>query len=277
MGRSGAAATIFVLDTGVLWSHSEFFEYDSIGNAISRRMFTGLDMTVGSPKECKGDFKCAADRNGHGTHCAGTAAGWDNGVARRAKITSVKVHKDDGSGPSSWSYYALDWIARGTVRPAVATMSLRSNGVTRGTAQAMKNAVDAAVRSGVTVVVSAGDNNRDACRYSPAFVPSAITVGATKSTDVRSSFSNYGSCTNIWAPGQSVNSASSACDLCANGKSGTAMACAHVSGAAALVLDADPGKSPSGVLDELLKKAYKGKLSGLKSGDTNALLNVASY
>merc|ERR1712060_960600 len=103
----------------------------------------------------------------------------------------------------SWSYYALDWLATNPTRPAVASMSLGGS----GTQQAMRDAVDGAVNSGVVVVVAGGNSNGDSCRFSPAFVPNAITVGSSTSNDVRSSFSNYGSCTNIWAPGSNVLSA----------------------------------------------------------------------
>jgi len=260
--RSGGSATVFVLDTGVRHSHNDF----------GGRASGALDMTIGSPKECNGDLSCALDRQGHGTHCAATAAGETLGVAPGAKVASVKVLSDAGSGSWSWSYYALDWMARSSVRPAVASMSLGG----RGTQSAMRSAVDAAVTSGVVVVVAGGNSNMDACGFSPAFVPSAITVGSTTSTDTRSSFSNYGSCTNIWAPGSAVVSASHRSDSGTSSKSGTSMACPHVSGGAALVLDADPSKAASKVLAELLQTATKGALSGLRTGDTNSLLNVAS-
>merc|ERR1719384_1921885 len=139
----------------------------------------------------------------------------------------------------------------------------------------MKTAVDAAVNSGVTVVVAGGNSNTDACGFSPAFVPSAITVGSTTSVDRRSSFSNYGSCTDIWAPGSDVESAAHTSDTGSATFSGTSMACPHVSGAAAIVLSGNPSMKASAVLQEMLDTAYLNVLSGLKSGDTNALLCVA--
>merc|ERR1719326_2063091 len=144
----------------------------------------------------------------------------------------------------SWSYYALDWLATNPTRPAVASMSLGGS----GNQQAMRDAVDAAVNGGVTVVVAGGNSNGDSCRFSPAFVPSAITVGSTTSRDARSSFSNYGSCTNIWAPGSSVLSAGHRSDTASTTFSGTSMACPHVSGAAAIIPEADPSMKPSAVL-----------------------------
>merc|ERR1719323_234464 len=189
-------------------------------------------MTIGDPVECNGDLSCAGDRQGHGTHCAGTAAGESFGVAPSAAIRSIKVLSDSGSGQWTWSYYALDWLATHPTRPAVASMSLGGS----GTQQAMRDAVDAAVNGGVTVVVAGGNSNSDACNFSPAFVPSAITVGSTTSLDERSSFSNYGSCTDIWAPGSSVESAAHTSDTGSSTLSGTSMACPHVAGGAAIVL-----------------------------------------
>merc|ERR1711972_1176640 len=226
--------------------------------------------TVGDPRECNGDVSCAADRQGHGTHCAGTAAGESFGVAPSAAVKSVKVLNDQGSGSWSWSYYALDWLATNPTRPAVASMSLGGS----GTQQAMADAVDAAVNAGVVVVVAGGNSNSDSCRFSPAFVPSAVTVGSTTSLDARSSFSNYGSCTNIWAPGSDVKSASHRDDTGSATLSGTSMACPHVSGAAALVLEADPSKKASAVLQDLIDTSYRNVLSGLKASDINSLLCV---
>merc|ERR1719511_486795 len=251
---TGVGATVFVLDTGVRSSHNEFG-----GHAAS-----ALDMSSGSLRECNGDVNCAADGQGHGTHCAGTAAGETFGVAPGSAVRSVKVLSDQGSGSWSWSYEALDWLATGTakdVRPAVASMSLGGP----GSQQAMREAVDAAVNSGVVVVVAGGNSNTDACNFSPAFVPSAITVGSTTSQDKRSSFSNYGSCTDIWAPGSNVESAAHTSDSGSATLSGTSMACPHVSGGAAIVLSENPSKSPATVLQDLLDKAAMDVLSDLKA------------
>merc|ERR1712027_233663 len=260
--KTGISATIFVLDTGVRTSHSDF----------GGRAAAGADVSSGSLVPCKGNANCASDRQGHGTHCAGTWGGTRYGVAPGAQVKSVKVLSGQGSGSWSWSYEALDWLATGSVRPAIASMSLGGGGVISG----MRDAVNAAVSAGVTVVVAAGNDNSDACGFSPAYVPNAITVGSTTSTDSRSSFSNYGSCVDIWAPGSAVVSASHTSDSGTRSLSGTSMACPHVSGAAALVLGVDPSKSPQKVISDLLDDAALDTISDLKAGDTNALLFVGA-
>jgi len=260
--RTGSSATVFVLDTGVRSTHTDF----------GGRASSGADITSGSLVECNGDLDCAADRQGHGTHCAGTAAGTVYGVAPSAQVQSVKVLSDQGSGSWSWSYEALDWLATSSVRPAVASMSLGGTGVVAG----MKDAVDAAVSAGVTVVVAAGNSNADACGFSPAYVPNAVTVGSSDSNDARSYFSCYGTCVDIWAPGSSVLSLAHTSDTGTATLSGTSMACPHVSGAAALVLGEDNSKSPQKVISDLLDEATRDALTGLRAGDTNRLLYVGA-
>lgn len=259
-GRSGAGTTIFVIDSGVRTTHQEF----------NGRAAPSLDISSGSVVTCNGDVSCAADSDGHGTHCAGSAAGLSYGVAPAASVRSIKVLNEDGFTYWSWVYSGLDWLTISTIRPAVASMSLGG----AGKAQAMRRAINSVVDSGVTVVVAAGNENSDACSFTPAFVPSAITVGSTTSMDARSSWSNFGSCTNIWAPGSTILSAGHRTDRGSAIMSGTSMACPHVSGAAALVLEADPSKKASAVLAELINKAIPDTILGLQPGDTNALLYI---
>jgi len=263
---SGAGSHIYILDTGIRTSHDEFG-----GRAIATLDQTGFI----NNRECKSwsPFTCANDNDGHGTHCAGSAAGASYGVAPAATLHAVKVLGDDGGGSWSWTYDALDWVATKGDRPAVASLSLGGY----GTQNAMKTAVDAAVASGVTVVVAAGNENDNACRYSPAFVPSAITVGATTSNDSRSSFSNFGACTNIWAPGSRILSAGHRSDTDTATFDGTSMACPHVSGAVALVQQKNPDANSAKILSTLIGAAETGKLSGLKSTDTNKLLQVVGF
>lgn len=258
--NTGKNVNIYVLDTGVRTTHTEF----------SGRAVTALDYSSDRRVVCSGRLSCAVDRQGHGTHCAGTAAGAQYGVAPGAKVHGIKVLGDDGRGSSSWGIGSLDWVGTSGKRPAVASMSLGGKGVS----SSYDRAVTGAVNRGVVVVVAAGNSNDDACGYRPAHSSAAITVGSTTSWDARSSFSNYGRCVNIWAPGSSIKSAYYRDNSDTTSLSGTSMACPHVSGAAALILSSSPGNSPSKVRSKLLDNARRGRISGLKSGDTNAFLYI---
>jgi len=260
--KTGKGVHVYVCDTGIRVTHEDF----------GGRAIPALDMSSGSLKECNGSPGCAGDAQGHGTHCAGTVGGKTFGVAPQALLHNVKVLSDSGSGDWSWSYSALDWLATTGERPAVASMSLGGS----GTQSAMKVAVDTAVDSGVTVVVAGGNDNSDACGFSPAFVPKAITVGSTTEANRRSSFSNYGSCTDIWAPGSDIVSASYASDTGSSTLSGTSMACPHVSGGAALLLQGNANLKSADIIDEMLSTAITNGIGGLKSDDTNKMLWVGA-
>jgi len=181
----------------------------------------------------------------------------------------VKVLNDQGYGSTSWTVAALDWVIRSGERPAVASMSLGGPGRSR----ADQVAIDKATNAGIVVVVAAGNENDDACRYSPAYVPSAITVGSTDQYDRRSGFSNYGACVQIYAPGSAIKSASHMSDSQSATMSGTSMACPHVAGAAALLLEKNPGWRMDQVKSEMLRTAKSG-ISQLRAGDPNKLLFV---
>lgn len=257
---TGRGVHVYVQDTGVRATHSDF----------GGRVVPTLDLTSGGVKECKGDQSCAKDGQGHGTHCAGTAAGSSYGVASDATIHAVKTLSDSGSGSRSWQISAIDWITSNGERPAVISMSLGGNGVDTSYTRVIGAATDA----GVTVVVAGGNSNADACKFSPAFAEKAITVGSTTSSDSRSYFSNYGTCTNIWAPGSDITSASHRSDTGSATMSGTSMACPHTSGAVALLLEANPTMKSDAVLAQLLDNAGAMYITDLKGGDTNRLLYV---
>jgi len=250
---------VYVMDTGVRTSHRDF----------GGRARSGADASSGSLRECNGAANCAGDGHGHGTHCAGSAAGTSYGVASGASISGVKVLSDQGSGSLSGIIAGIDWVARNS-GPRVGSMSLGGNGVS----QSYRTAIDSATSAGVSIVVASGNSNSDACNFSPAYVPSAITVGSTDIQDRRSSFSNYGRCVDIWAPGSDILSAGHRSDTGTATMSGTSMACPHVAGGAALELENNPGLSSSGVMSALAAKAIKNKISDLKSGDTNQFLYV---
>jgi len=257
---SGSGTYVYVLDSGVRTSHREF------ANAQPE-----LDTSGGGFKRCAGDLNCAADRNGHGTHCAGTIAGRNYGVAPNANVRGVKVFGDNGK--TQWSYVisAMDYLSYSSTRPAVLSMSLGQPGKNR--------AYDAAVRqstqAGLTVVVAAGNSNSDACNTSPAYAESAITVAATDESDRRSGFSNFGSCVDIFAPGSNVVSLSNKDDTQTATKSGTSMACPHVAGAALLVLQTNPSFNSVKVLAKLVGNAVRGRVTDVK-GSPNILLSVSN-
>jgi len=276
-GDGGKGAHIYVLDTGIRWGHTDF------GGRASAATDSTVGGWFGSGKfrECEGQDDCGGDVQGHGTHCAGTAGGSTFGIAQEALIYSCKVLSDRGSGSWGWTYETLDWLAKvgsgaKSKRPAVASMSLGGSGVLA----AMRVAVDKAVDGGVMVVVAAGNSNADACSFSPAFIPSAVTVGSTdKPTaegDKRSSFSNYGSCVEIWAPGRGITSAGVASDTAEKVLSGTSMACPHVSGAAALLLGKEKETSPADAIKTLVERAEKNAIKDLQSGDSNVFLWVGA-
>jgi len=270
--RTGSGVHVYVLDTGVHTTHEDFegraiptFEAGRNGR-FGREFRRVCDPT---------DSNCAKDRQGHGTHCAGTVASKTYGVAKEATIHAVKVLGDDGSGQLSWMIDAMDWVTRHATKPAVISMSLGGKGGSKVEEAAVKRAVDA----GITVVVAAGNDNDNACRYSPAFVKDAITVGATSSGDARASYSNFGSCVQIYAPGTNIKSlwhagSSFSSSMPTKTISGTSMACPHVSGAAALLLGEDASLTPAKVTEKLVAASVKNVISGLTRQCPNKLLSV---
>jgi len=260
---TGAGAHIYVVDTGIRVSHSDF----------GSRAIPAIDVFLGGGvTECNGDPNCAADRQGHGTHCAGTAAGTEFGVANGALVYAVKGLSDQGSGSSAGLVSCMDWVANSGLRPAVASLSLGSAGVS----SMWSTTIDRVTEAGVTVVVTAGNANSDACTRSPAHVRSAITTGSTTSTDERSGFSGWGSCVDMFAPGSRITSASQNSDTGSSIKSGTSMACPHVSGASALVLSQNPNMKPADVYAEIVSRAERGALGNMKPNDKNYFLWVGS-
>ncbi|MBE0365782.1 serine protease [Pseudoalteromonas ulvae UL12] len=245
----GSGVTAYVIDTGVRVSHNEF------GNRASH----GYDF-IDNDND-------ATDCNGHGTHVAGTIGGGAYGVAKNVNIVGVRVLGCNGSGSNSGVIAGIDWVKNNASGPSVANMSLGG-----GASQATDNAVNNAVAAGISFVVAAGNDNSNACNYSPARAANAITVGSTTSSDGRSSFSNYGNCLDIYAPGSNIKSAWYNSDSATNSISGTSMASPHVAGAVALYLDENPSLSPSQIDAMLSQRSSKNKISDAKSGSPNELL-----
>jgi len=256
---AGQGVHVYVLDTGIRTTHNDFG-----GRAIPT-----LEILGNGVKECKGSTGCARDGHGHGTHCAGTVGGSKFGVAKKATLHAVKVLTDNNGGQWSWFASALDWIVRNGEEPAVVSASIKG----RGTFQFLKTAVEGAVNHGITVVVCAGNENDNGCKISPGYIPAAISVGATNSNDGRASFSNYGTCVDIFAPGVNINSAGHRSNGDTEMMSGTSMACPHVSGVAALLLQDEPNLSPQAVAKRLISDATKDKVKDAK-GTPNRMLYV---
>jgi subtilisin family serine protease len=255
---SAPKVTAYVVDTGINYGHSQF----------GGRASLGVD-------EVGGVAPPGSDCYGHGTHVAGTIGGATYGVAKSVKLKSVRVLDCSGSGTWSGVIAGLDWITGHAAKPAVMNASL-GGGQNIATNIALNNMIE----SGVTAVVSAGNSNDDACSYSPGSTLSAITVGATglyenpavPISDARSSFSNYGSCLDLFAPGSNIKSAWIGSSVATNTISGTSMASPHVAGVAALYLSGAPTANPMQVRNYLTSFATLGVVVGPGPGSPNRML-----
>ncbi|MEK6371816.1 MAG: S8 family peptidase [Acidobacteriota bacterium] len=249
--RTGSGVKAYIIDTGIRRTHTQFG-----GRAID-----GYDAVDGTLP--------AADCNGHGTHVSGTVGGSTYGVAKGVTLVAVRVLNCSGSGTNSGVIAGIDWVRgnHAAGQPAVANMSLGG-----GASSALDTAVNNCINDGVSFAIAAGNSNANACNYSPARVAAAITVGSTTSTDVRSSFSNYGSCLDIFAPGSSITSSWSTSDTATNTISGTSMATPHVAGVAALYLQSNPSASPATVRNALVNNSSLNKISSAGTGSPNRLL-----
>ena len=245
---TGAGVTAYIIDTGIRFSHNDFG-----GRAVS-----GYDAVDGGS---------ADDCHGHGTHVAGTVGGSTYGVAKGVSLVGVRVLNCSGSGTTSGVIAGIDWVTSNhTTGKAVANMSLGG-----GASTSIDNAVKNSIADGVVYAIAAGNSNRDACRYSPARVPEAITVGATTSTDARASYSNYGSCLDLFAPGSSITSAWYTSNTATNTISGTSMATPHVAGVAALYLEGH-NATPQQVRDAIVGTATAGVVTSPGRNSPNLLL-----
>jgi subtilisin family serine protease len=242
---TGAGVTAYIIDTGILTSHNEFGGRASWGTT-----------TVGGQ---------STDCNGHGTHVAGTVGGATYGVAKAVTLKAVKVLNCAGSGSTTSVVGGIDWVVghHGSGK-AVANMSLGG-----GASSAIDAAVGRGISDGVVFVVAAGNSSANACNYSPARVTAAITVGATTTTDARASYSNFGSCVDIFAPGSGITSAWKNSNTATKTISGTSMATPHVAGAVARYLSTNSSAS------QLLSDATSGKVTNPGAGSPNRLLYVA--
>ncbi|MFD3326284.1 S8 family peptidase [Streptomyces sp. NPDC058701] len=244
---NGSGVTAYILDTGIDYGHEEF----------AGRATLGFDAV--------GDGRGGADCNGHGTHVAGTVGGSTYGVAKKANLVSVRVLGCDGQGTYSGIVAGLDWVARNAVRPAVLNASFGGD-----RSDALNGAADAVTAAGVLPVVAAGNSSKDACTVSPASASKVLTVAASNKWDEETSFSNYGACVSIHAPGEQVVSAQLGGGSVA--LDGTSMASPHVAGVAALYQQANPKAAPEDIAAWLVEESTKDVLSSLSKSSPNALL-----
>ena len=238
----------YIIDTGIRSAHVDFG--GRVGNG-----FTAIS-----------DGNGTNDCNGHGTHVAGTVGGATWGIAKGVQLHPVRVLGCDGSGSNSGVIAGMDWVASNHIKPAVANMSLGG-----GISTALDSAVNNSINTGVTYAVASGNDNADACNSSPSRVANALTAASSTSTDARSSFSNWGSCIDLFAPGSSITSAWHTSNTATNTISGTSMASPHIAGVAALYLAVNPGATPSQVNSAVINAASTNKISDVR-GSPNRLL-----
>ncbi|HVR42001.1 MAG TPA: S8 family serine peptidase [Thermoanaerobaculia bacterium] len=252
---TGSGVRAYIIDTGIRYSHQEFG-----GRAVS-----GFDAIDGGS---------ADDCNGHGTHVAGTVGGSVYGVAKSVDLVGVRVLDCNGSGTVSGVIAGVDWVTANHVKPAVANMSLGG-----GASSSLDTAVQNSIAAGVGYAVAAGNGDfigraQDACNYSPARVPEAMTIGATSDNDAKASWSNYGDCVDWFAPGVSITSAWSTSDTATNTISGTSMAAPHTAGVAALFLEANPGASAQQVRDALYEATTKHIVTSSNTANNHLLYSL---
>ncbi|MFF7250255.1 S8 family peptidase [Embleya sp. NPDC008237] len=248
---TASAVTVYVVDSGIRTSHSQF----------EQRASVGVDEV--------GDGRAGQDCFGHGTHVAGTIGGRDYGVAKGVHLVSVRVLDCKDSASTSNIIAAADWITAHAVKPAVVNMSINGS-----RSRSEETAIHNSIASGITWVVSSGNDGADACRNTPGAIAPAIVVNNADSRDRRRSSSDYGSCTDLFAPGTGIESAWYTGDTATNTKTGTSQAAPHVTGAAALWLSRHPTATPADVERALIADATPDKITDARSGTPNRLLHI---
>ncbi|MGB8810139.1 MAG: S8 family peptidase [Acinetobacter calcoaceticus] len=246
--QTGSGTTAYIVDTGILSSHQQF----------SGRVLSGYTAIS--------DGNGTTDCNGHGTHVAGTVGGSTYGVAKNVNLVPIRILGCDGSGASSNVIAGLDWILKNGKKPAVVNMSLGGDA-----SSSLDSAVENLFDNGYVMVVAAGNSNTDACSASPARVSKALTVAATDNTDTRASYSNYGSCVDIFAPGSQINSSWIGSNTATKVLNGTSMATPHVAGVVAEMLQSTPTATPQTISTNLLNQASSNVVKN-PSGSPNRLL-----
>jgi subtilisin family serine protease len=252
--NTGSGVTAYIIDTGLRYTHQDF----------GTRASFGYDAFGGNGSDC----------NGHGTHVGGTVGGTTYGVAKSVKLVAIRVLDCNGSGSWSGVIAGMDWVTANRVQPAVANLSLGG-----GANTSVDDAVRRMISAGVATVIAAGNGNQggraqDACKYSPARVTEGMTIGATTSTDAKTSWSNFGNCVDWFAPGASITSAWYTSNTATSTISGTSMAAPHVAGVAALYLQGNSGASPQTVRDALYAQTTKGIVTSANTANNHLLFTA---
>eukprot|EP00741_Cyanophora_paradoxa_P021242 tig00021348_g20503.t1 len=256
----GTGVEVHVLDTGIRTTHSQFGGRAFVATTPSASLARPTTANTCPAEHRVPRVLLALTRGsvGHGTHCAGTVGGVTYGAAKNVKLIGTKVLNRRGAGSFASVIAGIDWVTarkqNNSAVPMVISMSLGG-----GAYEPIDTAVSTAVRAGVVAVVAAGNENSDACKILAARAANAITVGATDSTDTRASFSNFGPCVEIFAPGVSIPSAWYSSDTATNTISGTSMATPLVAGVFALYLSMNPGATPAEAAAYVLGAAAKDK------------------
>ncbi len=247
--RTGNGVNVYVIDTGILPSHQDFG-----GRAVAAY-------------DAVRDGQNGIDCNGHGTHVAGTIGGSSYGVAKRVNLYGVRVLGCNGLGSVSLAVEGIDWVTANRTGNSIANMSMGG-----GVSEFLDFVVSSAISNGLPFVAAAGNSNINACDVSPARVPAAITVGATDDNDRRWESSNYGQCLDMFAPGVGIKSAWIWNTSAANVGTGTSMAAPHVTGTAALYMEAHPTASPAEIAHQVVSKATFGRLTNIGENSPNLLV-----
>lgn len=248
--ETGSGVNVYVIDSGILPTHVEF----------GGRATADFDAIA--------DGQNGIDCHGHGTHVAGTVGGANYGIAKNVRLHGVRVVGCNGTGTVATLVAGIDWVTANRVSPAVVNMSLSSGSIS----DLLDYVVTNSVASGITYVIAAGNASTDACQISPARIPSAITVGAVDISDRMASFSNFGSCVDIFAPGVGITSAWDWSNTATNISSGTSMSTPHVTGTAALYLETHQNASPVQVTNAILGDGTSGLVQGIDTASPNLMV-----
>ena len=246
---SGKEINVYVIDTGIRITHTQFAGRASYGT-----------FTINDGNK---NWDC----HGHGTHVAGTIGGTTYGIAKKVNLIAVRSLDCAGTATDAEVIAGIDWVRANAIFPAVANMSFGG-----GISSALDASVQSLINAGVTCVIAAGNSNSDACNMSPGRVAGAITVAASTVVDARASFSNYGQCVDIFAPGSGIVSAWNLTDTSTKSESGTSMAAPHVAGTAALYLQGNQAAPPALVAHEIITTATTNRLTAIGTGSPNKLL-----